>query len=108
MFTNSFCTYGIKETLKIQGASTSYSLSTLNGSDIKKHTSVVNLNLKSMDGRETLRLTNVYVVVCIPVKVPEVDVRLYPHLQGLSFVSDGAKIDLLIGQDPPEALMRLA
>jgi len=101
-----FCTRAMVKSLAVQGYNMTYKLSTLGTSSEVKNTEVVNLCVKSKNGKEKIELRNVYVVDDIPVENPIVDVAQFPHLVGLPIVVQG-QVNLLIGQDHAEALIPL-
>ena len=104
--TSSFCTRKLIDSVGVKGSSITYTLSTLSKSEEVRNAEVVNLNLTSADGSEQLKLTNVYVVENIPVSNPGVNVSQHAHLQNLPVHKNGS-IEVLIGQDHPEALVPL-
>ena len=103
---HTFCTKALIQSLKLQTAPVTFSLSTLNRSgDVSS--SLVNLTVSSLNGAEHLSLSNVYVIDDIPVQTAFPDSVDLPHLKGLQFVAGGQNVDLLIGQDNSEALLPL-
>ena len=104
--TSSFCTQSLIEYLNIQGSPVTYSISTLNKPVEEVQSVSVTLNLSSLDGHQSLVVSNVYVVEEIPFK-SSCPISHYPHLKGIDLVAGGQKIDLLLGQDNAEALIPL-
>lgn len=82
-------------------------MSTLNNSSNDVKTRVVDLHLASLDGRESLKMSNVYVIESIPFITTCPIPGSYAHFKGLNLVDSGQKVDLLLGQDNAEALMPL-
>ena len=105
--TSSFCTKSLVDSLKIEGTQVVYSISTLNNSLKDVRTNVVDLHLTSLDGRDSLKVSNVYVIDTIPFKSTCPIPGAYAHLKGLSLVDGGQEIELLLGQDNAEALIPL-
>ena len=66
---------------------------------------VVNLKVTSVDGRDVLNMSNVFVVPKIPVNNSNVNCEIYSHLSDLKISQDVRYVDLLIGQDNSEALI---
>jgi len=66
---------------------------------------VVNLQLTSLDGVESLNITNVYVIDEIPLTTSCPEITKFPHLAGVQFIAGGQKVHLLLGQDNAEALV---
>ena len=64
--TNSFCTQRLIDALGIKGQDVSYRLNTLNSSNDVSRSKLVNLKLMSIDSKQCLEMTNVYVVQDIP------------------------------------------
>jgi hypothetical protein len=102
--TTTFCTQHLVDVLQLQGHSISYNLSTISRSQESVTSKVVNFKLTSIDGRDSLMLTNVYVVQDIPVSVSPVDINAYPHLRDLPICQNVSHVSVLIGQDNCEAL----
>ena len=102
---NTFCSKNLVQSLGIHGSSVSYELSTLNTDDKAQVSQVVNLHVSSLDGSESLKFSNVYVVDKIPVASYKVDTKAFNHLKELPLVDGGNSVELLIGQDNAEALI---
>ena len=103
---STFCSHRLVRLLGLQGYITTYMLNTV--SDAKQMSSqVVNLCVSSLDGKECLKLCNVYVVDDIPAKSTPVNARKFPHLEGLPLAKAKHEVDILIGQDNAEALIPL-
>ncbi len=107
--TTTFCSEKLVKQLGVRGAYVSYRLNTLTSNDEQKRSMVVNLELTSGDGMNSLKLSNVHVVKSIPLNVPSIELGGYSHLNQLSVsnVSSVSHADLLIGQDHSEALIPL-
>ena len=100
---NSFCSKKLVDTLQIKGSQSMYQLKTLTSS-VSRDTTTVCLNLRSIDGKEVLQLNDVLVADEIPLQQSTCDISEYPHLRGIH-VTSADKIDILIGQDNPTALV---
>ena len=105
--TTSFCTQDLVDALQLQGQSVNYKLNTISQSQEDVRSKVVNIKLTSRDGRNSLLLTNVFVVRDIPVSVSPIDLLAYPHLCDLPISQDVTHVNVLIGQDNCEALVPL-
>ena len=105
--TNSFCTQSLIDDLKIEGRDVNFTLSTINASERPVCSKVVDLKVASTNGRDVLRLSNVFVVPEIPVNLPNVDLKGYPHIRDLPISQNVDHVNLLIGQDHCEALIPL-
>jgi hypothetical protein len=107
--TSSFCTKSLVNKLRLKGEQHSFVLNTLSKSDEARVSEVVDLKLRSTDGKEYLNMKGVFVVDSIPVKSPNVSMSEYPHLCDLDIAMVGSEnaINLLIGQDNAEALVPL-
>lgn len=104
--TCSFCTKKLVVALKLRGFVTEVKLTTLSNDSDTRFSEVVAFVLKSKDGANSIRLSNVYVVDRIPVNNSDFDTRCYKHLSDLP-LSCGTDVDILIGQDNSEALIPL-
>ena len=108
--TNSFITADAVNSLALNGETISYHLSTINAKSITINTKVVNFTLYSLDGTESLSMSNVFVVEEIPFTYSHCrDLSIYPHLSDvpISPLYPPAKVDILIGQDNSDALVPL-
>ena len=103
---NTFCSQELLDMLGVESNPVTYSLSTLS-SDEDVQSRSVNLRLSSLDAKESLSMSNVYVVNKIPVLTSCPEVKAFPHFKGLQFVAGGQPVHLLIGQDNAEALVPL-
>ena len=100
----SFCSRRLVNELKLHGATTSYQLRTLHGSN-NSCSEVVSFHVSSQNGTASLMMHNVLVVDEIPVERCNVHAtRKYTHLKDLNFMQ-ASQVDILIGQDNSEALM---
>ena len=102
--TSTFCTQDLVNELELQGHDVKYRLRTLN-KEANVCTKSVSLKVASRDGRDVLNLSDVFVVPEIPVSVPVVDLKKYPHLCDIPLCQEVAHVKLLIGQDNAEALV---
>ena len=105
--TNTFCTQRLIDNLGIEGKNTKLTLSTLTARNECKETMLVDLSVKSIDGRNSMKLYNVYVVGEIPASLPYVNVKQFSHLRELPLGHVGPDVDILIGQDHSAALLPL-
>ena len=108
--TNSFITSDAVKCFGLSGKTVIYRHSTVNTPCMTTSTKVVNFILYSLDGTESLTMSNVFVVEEVPYTYsPCRDLSMYPHLSDvpISPVYPPAKVDLLIGQDNSEALVPL-
>jgi len=101
--TNSFCTERLVESLKLKSVNTKLVISTLSSSAERKTSKLVDLTVRSKDGKNELEMSNVFVVKEIPVSMPNFDPRKYDYLSDLPFDPCNG-VDILIGQDHSEAL----
>ena len=100
----SFCSRRLVNELKLHGATTSYQLRTLHGSN-NSCSEVVSFHVSSRNGTASLMMHNVLVVDEIPVERCNVHAtRKYTHLKDLNFMQ-ASQVDILIGQVNSEALM---
>ena len=108
--TNSFITSDAVKCLALSGKTAIYKCSTVNTPCMTTSTKVVNFILYSLDGTESLSMSNVFVVEEVPYTYSHCrDLSIYPHLSDIpiSPVHPPAKVDILIGQDNSEALVPL-
>ena len=108
--TNSFITSEAVKSLGLSSKTVIYKHSTVDTLCMTTNTKVVNFILYSLDGTESLSMSNVFVVEEVPYTYsPFRDLSTYPHLSDvpISPVHPPAKVDLLIGQDNSEALVPL-
>ena len=108
--TNSFITSEAVKSLGLSSKTVIYKHSTVDTLGMTNNTKVVNFILYSLDGAESLSMSNVFVVEEVPYTYsPFRDLSTYPHLSDvpISPVHPPAKVDLLIGQDNSEALVPL-
>ena len=108
--TNSFITSDAVKCLALSGKTITHKRSTVDTLCMTTNTKVVNFILYSLDGTESLSMSNVFVVEEVPYTYSHCrDLSIYPHLSDIpiSPVYPPAKVDLLIGQDNSEALVPL-
>ena len=103
-----FCTADLVRKLGLRSKQSSLRLSTLHGTEVSE-SQVVNFTLRSLDGLETLSLSNVIVVDRIPINVASFRDDHFPQLRDLPIAlpSHHDAVQLLIGQDHSEALVPL-
>ena len=108
--TNSFITSDAVKCFCLSGKTVIYRHSTVNTPCMTTSTKVVNFILYSLDGTESLSMSNVFVVEEVPYTYSHCrDLSIYPHLSDIliSPVHPPAKVDILIGQDNSDALVPL-
>ena len=108
--TNSFITSDAVKCFGLSGKTVIYRHSTVNTPCMTTSTKVVNFILYSLDGTESLSMSNVFVVEEVPYTYSHCrDLSIYPHLSDIpiSPVHPPAKVDILIGQDNSDALVPL-
>ena len=108
--TNSFITSDAVTSLGLSSKTVIYKHSTVDTPCMTTSTKVVNFVLYSLDGTESLSMSNVFVVEEVPYTYsPCRDLSAYPHLSDIpiSPVHPPTKVDILIGQDYSEALVPL-
>ena len=86
--TNSFITADAVNSLALNGETISYQLSTINAKSITTNIKVVNFILYSLDGTESLSMSNVFVVEEIPFTYSHCrDLSVNPHLSDVPYFS---------------------
>ena len=108
--TNSFITSDAVKCLALSGKTAIYKCPTVDTKCMTTSTKVVNFILYSLDGTESLSMSNVFVVEEVPYTYSHCrDLNIYPHLSDIpiSPVHPPAKVDILIGQDNSDALVPL-
>ena len=108
--TNSFITSDGVTSLGLSSKTVIYKHSIVDTPCMTTSTKVVNFILYSLDGSESLTMSNVFVVEEVPYTYSHCrDLSIYPHLSDVPIlpVYPPAKVDLLIGQDNSEALVPL-
>ena len=108
--TNSFITSDAVKCFGLSGKTVTYRHSTVDTLCMTTSTKVVNFILYSLDGTESLSMSNVFVVEEVPYTYSHCrDLSIYPHLSDIpiSPVHPPAKVDILIGQDNSDALVPL-
>ena len=103
---NTFCSRSLVDKVALRSERVRYSLSTLTKCE-ERESDIVSFTVSSLDGRESLHLSHVYVVDDIPVRSSPVQCREFPHLKGLDISGATGKVEILIGQDHAEALIPL-
>ena len=107
--TNSFCTKDLTRRLGVSGRKQTLSLSTLDQANSQLQCTEVSLRVKGQMSNELIDLPSVYTKESINVscdKILKEDITRWPHLEGLDILHSSSiqKVELLIGQDAPEAL----
>ena len=108
--TNSFITSEAVKSLGLSGKTVIYRHSTVDTLCMTTNTKVVNFILYSLDGTESLSMSNVFVVEEVPYTYSHCrDLSIYPQLSDIpiSPVHLPAKVDILSGQDNSETLVPL-
>jgi hypothetical protein len=109
-FTNSFCTCSLARQLGVTGHKEILSLSTLERANSRSVTQVVKLKVSDINGKNFIDMDNVYVKMDLPIGLDNmatsVDISRWPHLDSIQLpVVNIGSVELLIGQDTPEALL---
>lgn len=110
--TTTFCTERLARSIGLEGKKDILTLSTLQQSGSRVETAVVSLDLTDFSEQNAVRLETVYIRQELPVKpqngATADDVKMWSHLQDIELHDATVdKVELLIGQDCPEALMPL-
>ncbi|XP_038060478.1 uncharacterized protein LOC119731375 [Patiria miniata] len=110
--TSTFCTEELAKRLKLCGQQQQLSLTTLAGANVQTATTVISLTVSGIDCKQPVELPLVYTRRELPIHdanlAKQEDIEKWPHLQGLKLPQvDKGRVQLLIGQDVPEALMPL-
>lgn len=103
---NTFCDRKLARTLGLKGRDVSYSMTTLTDHNKDISSNLVNFEVSSLDGKESLPFSNVYVIDSIPVGGQPVTNVSHDYLKDVKF-ADVRNVQLLIGQDQSEALLPL-
>ena len=105
---STFITRDLADRLRLPGKNVQYTLKTMHGvtQTISKQ---VKFSLKSLDGQESVNMSEVKVVDSIPILSTSVDIDSFPHLRGLGIPSDiySKGVDILVGHDHTECLIPL-
>ena len=103
-----FITRDFADRLGLKRKKTMLSLATLHGNR-SSLSDVVDFDVSSIDGRETLAFSNVFVTDAIPLNSPPISsLAKFRYLRGLCVpIHDSQSVDILIGQDNGEALIPL-
>jgi len=110
--TTTFCTMSLAQSLGLVGRRETLTLSTLGSSSNRIQTSVVNMIVSDFEEQSDVHLRAVYTKEELPISLTnaasEDEIRRWPHLQNIEICNVGSdRVDLLIGQDCPEALVPL-
>jgi transposase InsO family protein len=109
--TNSFCTANLAQQLGLRDDHKEMlSLSTLEKANSNEMTRVVSMNVCDINGKNMINMATVYVRMNLPIgignKATSVDIDKLPHLRTIQLPEVNAGgVELIIGQDVPEALM---
>ena len=110
--TSSFCSSRLMDRLQLVGRSEILSLTTLERASSITKADIVSLQVSDLGKNSMIEIPRVYVRERLPVNADNVatlvDLQAWPHLSQLMLhypQDDVITIDLLIGQDVPEALM---
>ena len=101
--TNTFISSRLVSKLPKSNVTATYDMNTI-CSDLTESYKVVSVNVKSLDGGESLQLTD-KIAYAYPEKT--IDLSQYPYLSDVPIVTAnaGVSVDILIGMDNAEALM---
>lgn len=110
--TSTFCTEQLAKQLGAKGPIEQLSLNTLDSRAKPTETSVVSLEVISIDSGSVLELNNVVTRARLNINDTNVakqsEIDMWPHLEGIELPNINVdEIGILIGQDCPEALMPL-
>ncbi|XP_041453667.1 uncharacterized protein LOC121406862 [Lytechinus variegatus] len=110
--TTSFCTEDLRKRLHATGKKRTLSLSTLEHANNQLECLEISLTVQAHDTDELVTLPHVYTKKAINIScnnVSQEDISRFPHLEDLNILDSTSfvKVDLLIGQDTPEALIPL-
>ena len=110
--TNTFCSKRLLNDLGIEGQKQKLCLTTLEKQDSLMDTELVCLELIDMNGTTGLQLPRVFAKATLPINIENIvmrqDVLVWPHLRDIHLTKiEVRRIDLLIGQGAPEALVPL-
>ncbi|XP_064621732.1 uncharacterized protein LOC135484315 [Lineus longissimus] len=109
--TATLCTESLATKLGLKGKTAITELTTIERKDSRFETTIYGLEVADLDGKEVITLPHVFSKSNLNVRPNDIkpsDLNDLPHLQGLDILTvDTDKVDLLIGQDVPEALVPL-
>jgi len=111
--TTSFCTENLAKSLGIEGKLETLTLSTLEQAGGRVEMPALSMRVTDIKGQKVVHFENIYATRKLPVTaqsgVTAEDVSKWPHLRGIDLVGSSMlnRVDILNGQDMPEALTPL-
>ena len=110
--TTTFCTKKLVESLRLDGKKGTLSLSTLERTGSSFETLQVSLDVADVKSANVVHIPSAYTRQNLPISTHNAatykDIKKWPHLNGSElYCAKADTVDLLIGQDCPEALMPL-
>ena len=103
-----FCTNQLMEQFGLKGKKTALSLTTMERENSKFESAVVSLEVFDLDENNFVELPPVFSTARLPISKENIpsqeDVDRWPHLKGIHVPRIKAQVDILIGNDVPEAL----
>src|SRR5208282_2712339 len=108
--THTFCSQQIVNQLRWRGTNEALSLTTLEKSNSRTLTTVVDLLVSDLNGENVVEMNRVYTRRVLPVHIENVataeDISEYQHLRQIHLPKiDVDSVGLIIGQNVPEALV---
>jgi hypothetical protein len=108
--TNTFCSKHFADKLKLHGRLERVTLATLGNPETTLLTEMCSFSVSDLESKHTIHIDRVYSSRSLPLKLegmPKIqDIKCWPHLKNLVLPEiNTGEIDLLIGQDVPEALI---
>ena len=108
--TNTFCSQELVQQLGVSGEKELLSLTTLERTNSETETLVVCLEVSDVSKENVLKIPEVYTRTVLSVNLNNLgrseDLNKWKHLEDVKFPEiDARKVDLLIGQDVPDALI---
>ena len=102
-----FCSDQLLKDLGVRGIDTTLSLTTMEGENSTKASSLIQLEVFDLDENNFIELPLVFSTPVLPISsesVPRQDVDRWPHLKGIRIAEIDACVGLLIGHNVPKAL----
>ena len=108
--THTFCSQQIVNQLRLRGTHEALSLTTLEKSNSRTLTTIVDLLVSDLNGENVVEMNRVYTRRVLPVNIENVataeDISEYQHLRHIHLPNiDVDSVGLIIGQNVPEALV---
>ena len=103
-----FCTEELMNKLRTEGHKTQLRVQTLTGESLIPSHKLVNLEVMDCHGDNTIKLPQVYTCAKLPASQSHAptkeDLKAYPHLHGVPLPEFKGDVEILIGNNVPEAL----